>query len=165
MRTNQRLQPKLGVLGLGSVGRKVVENICSNPPTNLEVRWIADSTRLFERNDGKVLARSDLKWILKSKTYGSANNSDLSRVPASLKLTNFQTLREEISLIGEEISDEPKDWIIIDSTHMDAADCYKISSSVMGVSSLVTANKTAWANRNYCSKLFLWRANEKLFSA
>jgi homoserine dehydrogenase len=155
LRTSQkRLQPKLGVLGLGSVGRKVVEYICSNPTTNFKVRWIADSSKLFGRKDGKALDRLDLKWILKSKSHGSKNNSDLSRMPASLKSTNFQTLREEISLIQEEVSSAPKDWMIIDSTHMDAASCYKISSSVMGVSALITANKTAWANRKYCRKLF-----------
>lgn len=157
MRTNQkRLQPRLGILGLGSVGRKVVEYICSNPPTNFEVRWIADSTKLFGRNDGKALDPSDLKWILRSKSHVSKNNSDDSRMPASLKLTDFRTLREEISLIEEEISSEPKNWMIIDSTHLDAADCYKISSNVMGVSALITANKTAWANRKYLRQTFLF---------
>jgi len=51
--------------------------------------------------------------------------------------------------------------MIIDSTHMNTADCYKISSKLIGVSALITANKTAWANRNYCTKLFSLAAEGK----
>jgi len=138
---------------LGSVGRKVVEDICSNPPTHFELWWITDSSKLYARNDGKAFNRSDINWILKSKARGSKNSAHPS-APPSLKLTKFQSLRDEISLLEEEIGSEPKNWMIIDSTHMDAAGCYKISSRLMGVSALITANKTGWANRRYCSRLF-----------
>ena len=145
---------------MGSVGSKVLREIYSrSSPTNLELKWVADSKSLFKKSEGGKIGRSDLSWILRSKEKKESEAEKKS--PKGLEVTNFRGLDEELTLLNDELGRNEENWVVINSTYMKESDSFKVASLLIEkVRALITADKTAWAKREYCEKLFL-KATER----
>ncbi len=140
------LNPKsvqFGLLGLGQVGRNIIRQHGS-----LGFHWVSDSKGVWRRTDGLPLRQIDLIHIMKSK------NSTLPNTVRNVNYDNFDNLAKQTDLLQSIIGERRDRWIIIDSTYTDAKSAFEISSTIMGCIAYCCANKTQWANYEFCRQLY-----------
>lgn len=145
----------VGLLGMGAVGSNVLQIFLDNSShKGLDLKWVASSRFLFKRSDGKNLSAKNIRWLLRSRKIPDSRPEDV------LQVLPFDNVGEEIRVLKQEI--EPQsNWIVIDSTYVREGDSYDITSNLLGrVNALISANKTAWANRKFCERLYLQAAKE-----
>ena len=154
---------QVGLLGLGSVGRKVLEIFYAKPSEQLELMWTADSKRFFRRKDGEAFTRKNLRAILQMKENESEAEMKQTVRDDSIEIVNFSNTSQEVSLVKDEIADGK--WIAIDSTYSKADTAYEIATRLFDSSifSFITASKTAWANHDMCLKLYSKARETKTF--
>jgi len=141
------LKPKsvqFGLLGLGQVGRNVIRQHGS-----LGFHWVSDSQGLWRRTDGLPLRQIDLIHIIKSKDTMLPNDSI-----RNVTYNDFDNLTKQKNLLQSIIGERKDRWIIIDSTYTDAKSAFEICSTTMGCVAYCCANKTHWANYEFCRQLY-----------
>ncbi len=134
-----------------------MQNLRARPQELLDLRWVANSKFLWRRKDGGELDRKDLRTILtlkKSTSKPEDGGSDHGKIDSALELIRLGSLADEVGTLKDEIRRKRNEWIIIDTTFMSAENAYKLASSLLGSLDFVTANKTAWADRGMCQKLY-----------
>src|SRR5579872_174891 len=130
-------QTSFGLLGMGAVGRNVLQNYLSENRSSRfsrNLKWVANSKFLFKAADGKYLTAKNLKWLIRLMK----NPSDFSP-DSGLQRVAFSSVAEETEILKQETR-ETESWIVMDSTYMGAEDSYNISSSLIDrVDALISA--------------------------
>ncbi|HKM76471.1 MAG TPA: hypothetical protein VJZ32_08625 [Candidatus Bathyarchaeia archaeon] len=150
------LKPKrvqFGLLGLGQVGRNIIRQYGS-----LGFHWVSDSTSIWRRTDGYSLREIDLTHIMKSKKSMLPKHT-----VSNLTYNEFDNLTKQTDLLQSNIDQRRDRWVIIDSTYTDAKTAFEICSTTMGCLAYCCANKTQWANYEFCRQLYERARREQTF--
>ena len=113
------------------------------------MRWVSDSKGIWQRTDGLSLRQIDLIHIMKSK-----NSMRPKDTVGSVTYKKFDNLAKQTDLLQSIIGGRRDRWVIIDSTYTDAKSAFEISSTTMGCLAYCCANKTQWANYEFCRQLY-----------
>jgi homoserine dehydrogenase len=150
---------RIGLMGLGNLGRNVLTQLSERRDKALNLRWVADSSCLVSRTGGVGLGRVDVSRILRAKQ----GPSGLRTLGAPFVVSEFSNAREESGLLRDLTDDEREDYVVLDTTFMDAADAFHLTSNLMGVLGICTADKTAWADRTFSRRLFSMATERRTF--
>lgn len=149
---------RFGLLGLGNLGRNVLLQVVERTD-RFPLYWVADSSRIISRKDGKKLTASDVAKITRAKR----GKKGLGGLPASFAATDFEGAKEEARILSEIIQPALDEWVVFDTTYLDARSAYGLASELMGALAICTANKTAWADPPMCRDLFSRARKQKTF--
>lgn len=141
------------LMGAGNVGTGLLEILLKKSPPLLDIRLLCDSRAVYRRRDSNSLTRKNLQSLLRMK---KSSRSEIGERDSSIEILEFSSPKQETGLLLDEIKRSDENWIVIDSTYSEASDGFEIASALLNVpsTSLVTANKTAWADRDLCVKLY-----------
>ena len=153
MSLRKRSALRFGLLGLGQVGRNIIRRHGS-----LGFNWICDSEGIWRRSDGASLRTNDLTRIMDSKI-----SKQPKHVIPKLKYDKFDSLAEQTNLLQSTIAEPKNRWIIIDSTYVNAKSAFEICRTTMGCLAYCGANKTHWAEYNFCKELYEEADRENTF--
>ena len=135
---------QFGLLGLGQVGRNIIRQYGS-----LGFNWVSDSKGIWRGKDRLPLREIDLTHIMESKK--SMLSKDSVR---NVTYKEFDNLTNQTNLLQSIIGERRDRWVIIDSTYTDAKSAFKLCSATMGCLAYCCANKTQWANYEFCRQLY-----------
>ena len=135
---------QFGLLGLGQVGRNIIRQYGS-----LGIHWVSDSKGIWRRADGLSLRQIDLTRIMKSKKSMLPKDTF-----ANVTYKEFDNLTKQTDLLQSIIGERRDRWVVIDSTYTDAKSAFEICSTTMGCLAYCCANKTQWANYEFCRQLY-----------
>jgi homoserine dehydrogenase len=156
------LQARLGILGLGTVGRNVVEQLYGRTyPFDLE--WIATSKLLFHRKNAGVFTQENLRAILDLKLSSSFENAKSYLREKQIEVIEFHRFSDEIGFLRDQVKRLGHRLIVIDSSFNESIVGFEIATGLSGCLAFVTANKTPWANHELCKKLYSLASNVKMF--
>lgn len=140
---------RYGLLGLGNLGGNVLRQV-SQRKDDFPLYWVADSSRVVHRRDGERLSASDIAKIIRAK----GGLQGLDGLAATFVVTRFSGAREESRVLGELIEPARVEWVVLDTSYLDAHGAQTLASGFMGVLAICTANKTAWSDPSTCANLF-----------
>jgi homoserine dehydrogenase len=139
---------RVGLLGLGNLGRNVLTQLSETSGKTPGLNWVADSSCLVSRIGGEKLSRTDISKVLGAKQ----SPPGLRALSAPFAVSGFSNAREESRLLSELTGNRGD--VVIDTTFVNSADSFRLTSNLMGAVGICTANKTAWADRDFCRRLF-----------
>lgn len=146
-------------MGLGNLGQNVLTQLSERNGKTLNVRWVADSSCLVSRIGGGKLGPVDISKILRAKR----SPSGLRTLGAPFIVSGFSNARDEAGVLRDLTDDQRDDYVILDTTFVKSADAFLLTSNMMGVVGICTANKTAWADRDFSRRLFSMATERRTF--
>jgi len=146
----QRSGLKLGVVGLGAVGMRVLSQMVHGRQ-DLPIYWLADSRSVLSRESEPFTAQ-EIGTIVDLKARGRRLSHHTLDVP-NVRNDEFRDSRQE-SRILRSIMTAKEEWVVVNTASLASVDDYEITRTMMGVAGLCTASKTSWADYGFCSDLY-----------
>ena len=151
MTSGPRAPVKVGLIGLGKVGRATLKQMQSGGGGRLGLWWAADSRCLVSRRELPSRQRRPLDCCRPRRTVRSTLESPASGAYPEHRSPVSKATGRRSTCSGPD--GRPREWIILDTAASSLDVDYKIASTMIGAAGLCTASKTAWADDASCTRL------------